>query len=758
MEIRNYILITPCKNEEESLPKLAESVISQTIKPNLWVIVDDGSTDETPDILQNLTSRNKWIESVRLNEKPRDLGIHYSQVCRTGFDYAISYCKNNKLEYNYICSVDADIILESNYFELLIYESEKNENLGICSGSIGNIINGKVIWSDFVDDLPSGGARLWKKKCFEDTGGYLLTCSPDSVSNVKAKIIGWDTRQFKHAKAVSTRAYASAEGQWKGYKKAGANNYFIGYTPIHVLLKGIKLLHSKNGSFRDGVGLAYIHGYFSEYLKGSSRIADSEVLDYYKKNRLKEILCSKVRFRQRNKVVMFTLLIILNVVLRIPSISHEKGTDSFFIHSLANSITGFGHANWWLHWLSVFGYYPYSYASATPFSLSGISQLTGLDMEKTVLLFCIVLGLFSLLTTYLLAGVLYDDFLFKYTMALIFSISPCIMVFTTWELSSRGPFLVFLPFFIYLTIKNMHNVKHAFLLLLPGIFLFSIHHLSIVIIPIILIFIAIQVFSKIATIKNVTIKNKSVYFNYIYTIGLLAVLMSPFFGMGIEVTGSKYNWISDLTITIFRYIGPLAVFALGGFVYLMTRKDKKINIWYFLCISLVFAPYIHDQIYGIYIVQLFLVFFIVVGFRNLLDFKSIKTSTLISVFIISMLLIFTLFSAFYNHYRTGQFKDSWYMDEKTYTAGKWLDQNVNKERKAMCLSENHYNIRLISLQNNGMCLLYGDVLGLIYGHINKDFVNNFEEVPITDSYFYSESPYRMTQRDKFRSIEWYTRK
>lgn len=301
MGVKDYILVTPCKNEEESLPKLAESVIKQTIKPALWVIVDDGSTDRTPEILEDIASKNNWIKSLRLNEKPRDLGIHVSHVYRTGFDYAINYCKCNEIEYNYICSVDADIILENNYFELLMFETEKNENLGVCSGRIGNIISEKVIWTDFREDLPSGGARLWRKNCFETTGGYLLTCSPDSVSNVKAKIQGWETRQFGHVKAISTRAYASAEGQWRGYKKVGANNYFIGYTPSHVILKGISLLHSKTEFSKSGVGLAYIYGYFSEYIKRSPRLNDLEIIDYYKKKRLREILCLKMKSHKRRR-------------------------------------------------------------------------------------------------------------------------------------------------------------------------------------------------------------------------------------------------------------------------------------------------------------------------------------------------------------------------------------------------------------------------------------------------------------------------
>lgn len=301
MGMNDYILVTPCKNEEESLPKLTESVINQTIRPKLWVIVDDGSTDKTFEILRELAANKSWIKIIRLSEKPRDLGIHVAHVYRTGFDYSIEYCVNNEIEYGYIGSVDADIILDDDYFESLLHEFEINSNLGICSGHVGNIINGDVVWSNFRVDLPSGGARLWLKKCFEGTEGYLLTCSPDSVSNVKAKIKGWDTRVFDNVKAVSTRPYSSAEGQWKGYKKLGANNYFIGYVPLHALLKGTKMLYSRTGYFKTGVGVAYIDGYFSEYIKRAPRIKDNDILGYYRNNRLREIICSKLKYPKKVK-------------------------------------------------------------------------------------------------------------------------------------------------------------------------------------------------------------------------------------------------------------------------------------------------------------------------------------------------------------------------------------------------------------------------------------------------------------------------
>jgi glycosyltransferase involved in cell wall biosynthesis len=290
--VKDYILVTPCKNEEESLPKLVESILGQEIVPLLWVIVDDGSTDRTPEILRDIVSKHLWIQTVTLSEKPRDLGVHVSHVYRTGFDVAIKHCEDNNINYHYVASVDADIILDGNYFSSLIKEFEADSNLGICSGHIGNIINGSVVWNSYREDLPSGGARLWVRDCFEDTGGFLLTCSPDSVSNVKAKLRGWSTRQFSTTKAVSTRAYSSAQGQWKGYQKLGSNNYFIGYSPIHICLKGFKMLYSKNGSFKHGVGIAYVYGYFHDLILNKPRIADAEVLEFYRKNRPKEILCS----------------------------------------------------------------------------------------------------------------------------------------------------------------------------------------------------------------------------------------------------------------------------------------------------------------------------------------------------------------------------------------------------------------------------------------------------------------------------------
>ena len=124
---RKYIIVTACKNEGKNLPNLIKSVTSQSIKPALWVIVDNGSTDDTPQILEEAKAKYGWIKSIRLDSTgKRDLGLHLASVIKTGFDFAIEYCERNGIEYNYLCILDADLILEPTFYENIIKQFEKD--------------------------------------------------------------------------------------------------------------------------------------------------------------------------------------------------------------------------------------------------------------------------------------------------------------------------------------------------------------------------------------------------------------------------------------------------------------------------------------------------------------------------------------------------------------------------------------------------------------------------------------------------------
>jgi len=283
---RQYIIVTPAKDEEKNLPNLIHSVITQTFKPVVWVIVDDGSIDNTPEIIREAQEKYDWIQSVHLEKHPRDIGKRYAHVCNIGFDFAIKYCEEHNIQYEYIGIVDADIVLESEFFNKLIEEFEKNPKLGIASGSEYYYnSNNELVLEEMRDELPMGCMRLWRKECFDETGGYYISHFPDSVSNVSAKLKGWETKVFKHIKAIQVRKTHSAEGLWRGYKVIGISDYFRDYHPLFVIAKGIKYL-CRSPYY---LGIAYLYGYLSSVLRRMDKIDNEEVRNYYR-HKYKEII------------------------------------------------------------------------------------------------------------------------------------------------------------------------------------------------------------------------------------------------------------------------------------------------------------------------------------------------------------------------------------------------------------------------------------------------------------------------------------
>jgi len=282
---KNYIVVTPCKNEEVNLPKLIQSVAEQNIKPSLWVIVDDGSTDSTSKIIKDAKQKYGWIHSIQTGGNKRDLGVHFASISNKGFDFAIEYCIKNEINYGYLGSLDGDMILENTYFENLIKEFEKDARLGIAGGGIRYLAGDHVISPKGKRDEPSGGNMLIRRECFEECGGIPLSYSPDSVLKVKARLAGWETKRFNEYITTEIRDVYSAEGHLKGYIQEGKSTYYRNMHPIHVILKSIKI------SFRRPyyIGVAYFLGYFGDFLQRKDQINDEEIKKYYW-NKWKKIL------------------------------------------------------------------------------------------------------------------------------------------------------------------------------------------------------------------------------------------------------------------------------------------------------------------------------------------------------------------------------------------------------------------------------------------------------------------------------------
>ena len=275
---KNYLIITPCKNEQENLPHLIESIASQTFMPFLWLILDDGSMDRTPLIILEAERKYSWIKHINFNGGQRDRGLHLSEIMNEGFKHAILYCKKRKIECDYFGNIDADITVEIDFFEKLIDEFEKDQKLGIVSGGIILTVNGKLQRVEGLpSDEPSGGDMLIRKKCIEECGGIPISYSWDSVLKAKAKLRGWSAKRFENNLATEIRDVHNAEGYWKGYLHSGKSDYYINFNPLHVILKSV-IITIKRPYFN---GIAYLVGYFKSWIKRECQIDDAEIKDYF---------------------------------------------------------------------------------------------------------------------------------------------------------------------------------------------------------------------------------------------------------------------------------------------------------------------------------------------------------------------------------------------------------------------------------------------------------------------------------------------
>lgn len=273
-----YVLVTAAKNEGANLHNLIQSVAEQTIKPVLWVIADDGSTDNTPEIINEAKEKYGWIQNMGLNSEAEvwDIGLHLSSVMAKVTEFAIEYCRRNEIKYEYIANVDGDMILEKSFFEKLIKEFEKAPELGVAGSGTQYIRGDDIIQPEGGAEEPSGGDMLIRKECFEDCGGIRLSCCWDSVLKAKARLRGWKTKRFEYVKATETRDPGS-ENYWKRGIHSGESAYHLNLNPIHVLIKSIKLLRKKPYYF----GIAYLLGYLISVIKRKERIKDGEIKKYF---------------------------------------------------------------------------------------------------------------------------------------------------------------------------------------------------------------------------------------------------------------------------------------------------------------------------------------------------------------------------------------------------------------------------------------------------------------------------------------------
>jgi biofilm PGA synthesis N-glycosyltransferase PgaC len=173
-----YVLISPCRNEAQYMRRTLDTVIAQTARPALWVIVDDGSTDETPAILAEYRQRHDWIRIVtRADRGRRAVGPGVIEAFYAGYDTIVPG------DFEFLCKLDLDLDLPPRYFEILIQRMDADPLLATCSGKAYVERDGQLIAENHGDDTSLGMTKFYRTTCFQAIGGFVREVMWDGIDN-----------------------------------------------------------------------------------------------------------------------------------------------------------------------------------------------------------------------------------------------------------------------------------------------------------------------------------------------------------------------------------------------------------------------------------------------------------------------------------------------------------------------------------------------------------------------------------------------
>jgi glycosyltransferase involved in cell wall biosynthesis len=264
-------LISPCRDEAQYMVRTLETVTSQSETPALWVIVDDGSTDETPHILRDWASRFGYIRIVtRADRGARKVGPGVIDAFYAGYD---TITPN---EFDFICKLDLDLDLPPRYFEILINKMDLDPRLGTCSGKPYMPLNGKLVSEKCGDENSVGMTKFYRVECFEQIGGFVRQVMWDGIDGHRCRMLGWVAASYDEPELrfIHLRPMGSShKGLVTGRMRHGFGQYFMGTSPTYMTLSA--LFRMTRPPLIVG-GLAMWWGYVKSLLDRTPRYGDDE--------------------------------------------------------------------------------------------------------------------------------------------------------------------------------------------------------------------------------------------------------------------------------------------------------------------------------------------------------------------------------------------------------------------------------------------------------------------------------------------------
>ena len=284
--IPSYVLVTPARNEAAFIELTLRSVVAQTVPPVKWVIVSDGSTDGTDDIVKKYAADCPWIELIQMPERQERHFAGKAAAVNAG-------CKRMaELEYEVIGNLDADVSFDEDYFAFLMRKFAENPNLGV--GGTAFQEGGSTYNYDFVGiEHVSGMCQMFRRECFEDIGGYqgVKSGGIDLIAVLSARAKGWETRTFVEKSFIHHRIQGTAlHAGLREKLHIGRKDYLLGNHPGWELLRGVYQMQRKPYVLG---GLLILGSYFWSSIRGIEKSIPAELIALRRREqvaRLKAVL------------------------------------------------------------------------------------------------------------------------------------------------------------------------------------------------------------------------------------------------------------------------------------------------------------------------------------------------------------------------------------------------------------------------------------------------------------------------------------
>jgi glycosyltransferase involved in cell wall biosynthesis len=276
-----YVIVSPVRNEGKHIRNTLESLTRQTVQPAEWVVVDDGSRDDTPDIVREYAKTFPWI---RLVER-RDRG--YAEPGRGVIEaFYAGYERIGHRDFDFIVKLDGDLTFGERYFESLFDRFRENPRLGMASGVCYVEINGGLERENHPEFHVRGPSKVYRRECWEQIGVLVKHLGWDSLDEIKAQYHGWDTRSYKDLVIIHHKVTGKNTGVFRWAIKLGQSDYYCGYHPLFLLAKGLRRLFLPPYVV-GGVGILW--GYFGNYLRGAERFPEEDVVHFLRNEQLKRL-------------------------------------------------------------------------------------------------------------------------------------------------------------------------------------------------------------------------------------------------------------------------------------------------------------------------------------------------------------------------------------------------------------------------------------------------------------------------------------